>query len=119
MKGKMRMKKQKANIIKNFIYSLKKIAKVDKVIIIESFFSAIIRSLVVFMYPYILKTAISAIESGKEFKDLVISVVLIVSIVCFLSIINHIFQNDIFRRRNKISVIFTKEFYVLKGRSCR
>lgn len=105
------MKKQKANIIKNFIYSLKKIAKVDKVIIIESFFSAIIRSLVVFMYPYILKTAISAIESGKEFKDLVISVVLIVSIVCFLSIINHIFQNDIFRRRNKISVIFTKEFY--------
>ena len=103
---------KKPNIIKNFFYSLGKIYKVDKVYVFETIVYTIISSLVVFMYPYILKIAIEAIEQNLEFKELIIEVLVIVIIVLILVFINQVCWRDKFYRARKLSAIFTREYHL-------
>lgn len=103
---------KKPNIIKNFFYSLGKIYKVDKVYVFETIVYTIISSLVVFMYPYILKIAIEAIEQNLEFKELIIKVLVIVIIVLILVFINQVCWRDKFYRARKLSAIFTREYHL-------
>lgn len=102
----------KPNIIRNFFYSLGKIYKVDKVYVFETIVYTIISSLVVFMYPYILKIAIEAIEQNLEFKELIIKVLVIVIIVLILVFINQVCWRDKFYRARKLSAIFTREYHL-------
>lgn len=103
---------KKPNIIKNFFYSLGKIYKVDKVYVFETIVYTIISALVVFMYPYILKIAIEAIEQNLEFKELIIKVLVIVIIVLILVFINQVCWRDKTYRARKLSVIFTREYHL-------
>ncbi|MBE6130614.1 MAG: ABC transporter ATP-binding protein [Erysipelotrichaceae bacterium] len=102
----------KPNIIRNFFYSLKKIYKVDKIYVIETIVYTVISALIVFMYPYILKIAIEAIEQNLEFKELIIKVLVIVIIVLILVFINQVCWRDKFYRARKLSAIFTREYHL-------
>lgn len=103
-------KKNKTNIIRNFLYAVKMISKKDKLFVIESIICCIISSLVSFMYPYILKIAVSAIENGTDFKGLAIEVTLIIAIVCLLCIINTMLDKDQWRRQSKLSTIMVLDY---------
>lgn len=102
----------KPNIIRNFFYSLKKIYKVDKIYVIETIVYTVISALIVFMYPYILKIAIEAIEQNLSFKELIIKVLAIVIIVLILVFINQVCWRDKAYRARKLSVIFTREYHL-------
>lgn len=102
----------KPNIIRNFFYSLRKIYKVDKIYVIETIVYTVVSALVVFMYPYILKIAIEAIEQNLEFKELIIKVLVIVIIVLILVFINQVCWRDKTYRARKLSVIFTREYHL-------
>lgn len=102
----------KPNIIRNFFYSLKKIYKVDKIYVIETIVYTVISALIVFMYPYILKIAIEAIEQNLSFKELIIKVLAIVIIVLILVFINQACWRDKAYRARKLSVIFTREYHL-------
>ena len=106
------MKFERPNIFKNFIYSLKKIYNVDKLFVFETILHTIISSLLVFMYPFILKTAIETIELKLDFSHLILKVLIIILIVLVLSLINNICSYDKSYRARKLSVIFTREYHL-------
>lgn len=106
------MKKEKANIIKNFFYSFKKIWALDKIYVFQTIINTFITSLVVYVYPYILKIAIEAIEQKKNFKELIIDVLFIVICVLILSLINSRCRNGIWNRTRKISAILTRQYHI-------
>jgi len=106
------MNKEKANIIRNFFFSVKKIFKADKIFVFESLLQAIISAMTAYMASYILKIAVDGLETGKEFKDVMINVTTVVIVLLILAIINSFCWNDISYRKNKISAILTKEYYL-------
>ena len=106
------MNLEKPNIIKNFFYSLKKIYKTDKIFVLETIIHTIISALVVFMYPYILKMAIEAIEQNLSFKELILKVLIVVVSVMILVFINQACWRDQSYRARKISVLFTREYHL-------
>lgn len=102
----------KPNIIKNFFYSLKKIYKTDKIFVLETIIHTIISALVVFMYPYILKMAIEAIEQNLSFKELILKVLIVVVSVMILVFINQACWRDQSYRARKLSALFTREYHL-------
>ncbi len=102
----------KPNIIKNFLYSLKKIYKADKIFFFETMVHTIISALVVFMYPYILKIAIEAIEKNLSFKELILKVFIIVVSVLILVFINQTCRRDTSYRARKLSALFTRDYHL-------
>lgn len=106
------MNLEKPNIIKNFFYSLKKIYKTDKIFVLETIIHTIISALVVFMYPYILKIAIEAIEQNLSFKELILKVLIVVVSVMILVFINQACWRDQFYRARKLSALFTREYHL-------
>ncbi|MDD3171123.1 MAG: ABC transporter ATP-binding protein [Bacilli bacterium] len=107
MEGKNRTK---GNIISNFFFALKKIYKIDKIFILSGFLKTIISSVSVFIYPYILKVAIEGIELQREFKEVIIEVIITISIAFLLNTITSLIEHDYWFRSDKISMIFQKEF---------
>ena len=105
------MKKVKANIVRNFLYSLKKVYSVDKGYVFKSLISTILRAINTFMYPYILKTAVEGIEQKKEFSEIVFDVLIIICIAFVTSLLTNLISNDFWHRNRKISVLLTREFY--------
>lgn len=106
------MNLEKPNIIKNFFYSLKKICKTDKIFVLETIIHTIISALVVFMYPYILKMAIEAIEQNLSFKELILKVLIVVVSVMILVFINQACWRDQSYRARKLSALFTREYHL-------
>lgn len=106
------MNLEKPNIIKNFFYSLKKIYKTDKIFVLETIIHTIISALVVFMYPYILKMAIEAIEQNLSFKELILKVLIVVVSVMILVFINQACWRDQSYRARKLSALFTREYHL-------
>ena len=102
----------KPNIIKNFFYSLKKIYKADKIFFFETMVHTIISALVVYMYPYILKIAIEAIEQKLSFKELILKVFIIVVSVLVLVFINQTSKRDASYRARKLSALFTRDYHL-------
>ena len=102
----------KPNIIKNFFYSLKKIYKADKIFFFETMVHTIISALVVYMYPYILKIAIEAIEQKLSFKELILKVFIIVVSVLVLVFINQTSRRDASYRARKLSALFTRDYHL-------
>ena len=106
------MNLDKPNIIKNFFYSLKKIYKIDKIFVFETIIHTIISALVVFMYPYILKMAIEAIEQNLIFKELILKVLIVVVSVMILVFFNQACWRDQSYRARKLSALFTREYHL-------
>lgn len=106
------MNLNKPNIIKNFFYSLKKIYKTDKIFVFETIVHTIISALVVFMYPYILKMAIEAIEQNLSFKELILKVLIVIVSVMILVFINQVCWRDTFYRARKLSALFTRDYHL-------
>ena len=106
------MNLDKPNIIKNFFFSLKKIYKKDKIFVFETIVHTIISALVVFMYPYILKMAIEAIEQNLSFKELILRVLIVIIIVMILVFINQACLRDKSYRARKLSALFTREYHL-------
>ncbi|MBQ8292458.1 MAG: ABC transporter ATP-binding protein [Bacilli bacterium] len=106
------MNLDKPNIIKNFFYSLKKIYKIDKIFVFETIIHTIISALVVFMYPYILKMAIEAIEQNLSFKELILKVLIVVVSVMILVFFNQACWRDQSYRARKLSALFTREYHL-------
>lgn len=102
----------KPNIIKNFFYSLKKIYKIDKIFVFETIIHTIISALVTFMYPYILKIAIEAIEQKFSFKELILKVFIVTVSVMILVFINQVCWRDTSYRARKLSALFTRKYHL-------
>jgi len=106
------VKKVKANIFRNFLYSLKKVYSVDKGYVIKSLLSTVLIAVSSFMYPYILKTAVEGIEQKKDFTEIVVNVLIIISIAFVLNLSTNLINNDFWHRNKRIATLLTREFYI-------
>lgn len=102
----------KNNVFKNFIYSLKKVWKIDKSYIILGVISSILSAINVYVYSYTIKVAVSAIENSDIFEVYLLKVLLTVVIGLIISCIINIIDNYFWVRVDDISINLSREFYM-------
>lgn len=101
---------EKNNVLKNFLFSIGKVWKVDKIYIIVSVLLNIISAISVYTYSYTLKVAIDAIENKLPIEVFIRNVLVMIIISLALNVVSLIFNNYFWVATSEVVVKFNKEF---------
>ena len=103
----------KNNVLRNFIFSLRKVWKIDKVYILLSLIQMMLAAVNTYTYSYTIKVAIEAFETSKPFNDYIINVLSMVAISLIINVLINIIDNYYWTKSDDITVKLTKEFHLL------
>ena len=82
----------KNNVLRNFIYSLRKVWKIDKVYILLSLIQMMLAAVNTYTYSYTIKVAIEAFETSKPFNDYIINILSMVAISLIINVLINIIK---------------------------
>lgn len=104
--------KNKTKIIKNFFYGVEKVYRIDKGYIIHKVIHMFLQAIQNFLYAYILKVAIQALEENVSFQDMILRVLIIISMITPVAIYTRIISNTSYLRSDRIDALMLLEVTV-------
>jgi len=102
----------KNKVLKNFIYSLKKVWKIDKLFIILCMFQNILWAVNTYTYSYTIKIAIEAFETAKLYEEYILNVLSMILISLIISVTIELINNYYWTKTEDITIKLTKEFHL-------